>query len=338
MHMADALVSPTVGVAMLAVSAIAVSTASAKIKSATDDRKTALMGVMGAFIFAAQMINFSIPMTGSSGHIGGGLLLSILLGPSAALLVISSILVVQALFFADGGLLAVGCNIFNMGVVPSFIIYPLVYKSILGNSINKTRRSIAILVSAVGCLQLGAFSVVLESVISGVTDLPFATFTTMMLPIHLAIGVAEGLVTTATVAFIYKAKPEILMMTRAKKNIAGYSIRSLLISFLFAAILAAGVGSWFASKKPDGLEWSIAKITGNMEVANQKSKTHQLMAFVQKQTAFLADYQFGQNQTKVEYTNKENHVNRGISAIIGGLVTLLILLGCGFLIKNRDVK
>ena len=77
------------------------------------------MGVLGAFIFAAQMINFTIPATGSSGHLGGGLILTILLGPYAAFLTIASVLMVQALFFADGGLLALGCNIFNLGFFPA---------------------------------------------------------------------------------------------------------------------------------------------------------------------------------------------------------------------------
>ena len=95
------------------------------------------MGVLGAFIFAAQMINFTIPATGSSGHLGGGMILSILLGPYAAFLVMASVLVVQALFFGDGGLLALGCNIFNLGFWPCFIVYPLIYKKIAGDDPTK---------------------------------------------------------------------------------------------------------------------------------------------------------------------------------------------------------
>ena len=117
MHMADALISPAVGGAMWAVSAAAVAWCSKKVKEDLDERKVPLMGVLGAFVFAAMMINFTIPGTGSSGHLGGGLLLAVLLGPHAAFLVIASILVVQALFFADGGLLALGCNIFNLGFI-----------------------------------------------------------------------------------------------------------------------------------------------------------------------------------------------------------------------------
>ena len=91
------------------------------------------MGMLGAFVFAAQMINFSIPGTGSSGHLGGALLLAILLGPHAAFVVVASVLTVQALFFADGGLLALGANLFNLGVLPCYLAYPLVYRPLAGN-------------------------------------------------------------------------------------------------------------------------------------------------------------------------------------------------------------
>ena len=119
MHMADALVSPAVGGTMWAVTTGLIGFSSAKVNRLADDRTIPFMGVLGAFVFAAQMINFAIPGTGSSGHLGGGLLLAILLGPWAALLTLASILTIQALFFADGGILALGCNIFNMGSFPA---------------------------------------------------------------------------------------------------------------------------------------------------------------------------------------------------------------------------
>ena len=106
MHMADALLSPTTGGVMWAVTAATTFYSARKVQSQLDSRKIPLMGVLGAFVFAAQMINFTIPGTGSSGHLVGGLLLAILLGPHAAFLTLASVLTVQALFFADGGLLA----------------------------------------------------------------------------------------------------------------------------------------------------------------------------------------------------------------------------------------
>ncbi|MDR2729462.1 MAG: energy-coupling factor ABC transporter permease, partial [Treponema sp.] len=125
MHMTDALLSPAVGLGLCAVSAAANVYAVKKIrKDDLCEKKIPVMGVMGAFVFAAQMINFTIPATGSSGHIGGGILLAAMIGGFPALLSISAVLIIQCLFFADGGLFAIGCNIFNMGVIPCLIVYP----------------------------------------------------------------------------------------------------------------------------------------------------------------------------------------------------------------------
>ena len=122
MHMADALLSPAVGVAMYAASTGAIARSASKIKQEIIEKKIPIMAVAGSFVFAAQMINFTIPVTGSSGHIGGGILLAAMLGGYPALLTIAAVVSIQALFFADGGLLALGANIFNMGVIPCFII------------------------------------------------------------------------------------------------------------------------------------------------------------------------------------------------------------------------
>ena len=165
---------------------------------------------------AAQMINFTIPATGSSGHLGGGLILTVLLGPYAAFLAIASVLVVQALFFADGGLLALGCNIFNLGVLTAFVAYPLVYRPLAGRQPGSGRRLLAIVAAAVASLQLAAFGVVIETFLSGITALPFATFLALMQPIHLAIGLFEGVITAAIIAFIYRARPELLAEAAAE--------------------------------------------------------------------------------------------------------------------------
>jgi cobalt/nickel transport system permease protein len=156
MHMADALLSPAVGGTMGAATAGLIAYCSHKVRTELDTYKVPLMGVLGAFIFAAQMINFSIPGTGSSGHLGGGLLLAILLGPHAAFLTIASVLVIQALFFADGGLLALGCNIFNLGFLPAFIAYPFIYKIFINSASTRRRMSFFTIIAAVVALQLGA--------------------------------------------------------------------------------------------------------------------------------------------------------------------------------------
>ena len=212
MHMADALLSPVVSGVMTAASATAVVISVKKVtKEHPDEKLVPMMGVMGAFIFAAQMINFTIPGTGSSGHIGGGILLAALLGAYPALLTLASVLFIQCLFFADGGLLALGCNIFNMGVLTCLFAYSFIFKPLLQKRIDKKRISIASIVSVVVGLQLGAFSVVLETLVSGVTELPFGAFAALMQPIHLAIGLIEGIITAAVLCFVYQVRPEILL-------------------------------------------------------------------------------------------------------------------------------
>ena len=167
MHMADALISPAVGGAMWAASAVPVAGSVRHLQRQEDDRLVPLMGVTGAFVFAAQMINFGIPGTGSSGHLGGGLLLAAILGPHAALLVMTSVLVIQALFFADGGLLALGCNIFNLGLFPCFIAYPLIFRPLVASSRTWGRLLLAAILAAVVGLVLGALSVVMQTTLSG---------------------------------------------------------------------------------------------------------------------------------------------------------------------------
>src|SRR4030043_1755777 len=163
MHMSGALISPAVAGALWAAAAGLTAFSAKKLKKNLDEHKVPMMGVLGAFIFAAQMINFTIPATGSSGHLGGGMILAILLGPYAAFLTMASVLTVQALFFADGGLLALGCNIFNLGFFPCFIAYPFIYKKIVGEQPTKGRILLGAILSAVLGLQLGALGVVFET-------------------------------------------------------------------------------------------------------------------------------------------------------------------------------
>jgi cobalt/nickel transport system permease protein len=258
MHMADSLLSPAVGITMCAVSAAAVAWSIKRDKFS--EKKVPMMGVMGAFIFAAQMVNIAIPATGSSGHITGGILLAAMLGGGAALLSMSAVLVIQCLFFADGGLLALGCNIFNLGVVPCLIVYPLIFKSILEKDITPARITVASVFASAFALQLGAFGVVLQTSLSGVAALPLATFAMFMQPIHLAIGIAEGIVTAAILRFVYKARPEIWVSAFEGADIkSGVSMRKTFIVFTIIALLTGGVFSQFSSAKPDGLEWSIEK-------------------------------------------------------------------------------
>lgn len=352
MHMADALLSPAVGGTMWAVSAATIAYCSGKVRREMDDRRIPLMGVLGAFIFAAQMISFTIPVTGSSGHLGGGLILSILLGPHAAFLTIASVLVVQAFFFADGGLLALGCNMFNLGFFPAFIAYPLVYKKIAGNGTSQAGISVASMAAAIIALQLGAFGVVLETVLSGISSLPFSSFAVIMQPIHLAIGVVEGLVTASVISFLYNAKPEILQSAMEARPIGAHPIRNIVLGFLTVALVTGGIFSWFASEQPDGLEWSITKVTGQKELKGSEQGVHGLLASLQERLSFLPDYSFrkatetkpaeitaspspGQEHKTEKKRPEMSRLGTSVSGIVGGTLTLGLLFLIGFMLKRR---
>ncbi len=341
MHMADALVSPVVGGTLWAASAGTIAFCSSRVSRNLDERKVPLMGVLGAFVFAAQMINFTIPATGSSGHLGGGLLLAILLGPSAAFLTISSVLMVQALFFADGGLLALGCNMFNLGVFPAFIAYPLIYKRIVGRNPQQSRMVVAAIIAAVVGLQFGSFGVVLQTVASGVASIPFDTFLLLMQPIHLAIGIVEGVVTALVVSFVYRARPEVLESVLQDKPLGELPIRSLIITFLLAATLIGGVLSWFASEYPDGLEWSIAKITGSEELAETEHQKESKLAKIQEQTALLPGYALpaaAANESGSLPQAEDKRIGTSLSGLVGGSITLLFCLLAGIFLRKRTVR
>jgi len=343
MHMADALISPIVGGTMTAVTVGLAAYSIKKVKAEMDDSKIPLMGVMGAFIFASQMINFSIPGTGSSGHLGGGMLLAVLLGPFAGFLTMASVLLMQALFFGDGGLLAFGCNVFNLGFFSCFIAYPLIYKGFTRKGVTAKRIFGGSMLSAVAGLQLGAFGVVLETLFSGKTELPFGTFVMMMQPIHLAIGIVEGLVTTVVVTFIWKAKPDLIDHAVAVNAADKKSTKKVLVGLLAAAVIVGGGLSWFASSNPDGLEWSMEKVAGTTELEST-DPIHQFMADIQNKLAFLPGYAFKSSETAAETAQAAwPDVNAGtsVSGIVGGALTLSFAALTGLIIrfvKNRKKK
>jgi cobalt/nickel transport system permease protein len=342
MHMADALISPVVGGTMWAATAGLTVYSAKKLKQEMDDRKLPLMGVLGAFVFAAQMINFTIPATGSSGHLVGGIILSILLGPYAAFLTLASVITVQALFFADGGLLALGCNIFNMAFFACFIGYPLIYKKIVGDRTTQGRILLGALAAAIVSVELGAFSVVLETLLSGISELPFATFVLLMLPIHLAIGVVEGLITAAVVTFVWKARPEILEMAPAAGSAAPRSFKPVILGLVALAVFTGGLLSWFASTHPDGLEWSIKGVTGREELEAPQAGTHGALAVLQEKIAFLPDYDFkkpeGAKEAKKEEIWPDVNPAKSLAGVLGAAITLLLAGAVGFGLKKYAAR
>lgn len=325
MHMADALIAPAVAGTMYVCSTAVAAYSVKKVRLETDTKKVPVMGIMGAFVFATQMINFTIPGTGSSGHLCGGMLLSALLGPYAGFLTMIGVLLIQGLLFADGGLLALGCNVWNMAFYGCFIGSLLIWKPMMKNGMSKAKIITASVLGCVLTLQMGAFSVTLETLASGITDLPFATFVATMQPIHLAIGFVEGLITAAVLVFVYEARPELLFCSsQLEKKEGRFSFKKTMTILAGVALLIGGALSLAASSYPDGLEWSIAKLTGATEMEGADSGIYQTASAIQDVTSLLPDYAF---------KGSESALGTTFSGIVGSIVVLLVCVGACYLFK-----
>ncbi len=331
MHMADALVAPVVAGTMYACSTAAAAYSVKKVRLESDPKKIPVMGVMGAFVFAAQMINFTIPGTGSSGHICGGMMLSAILGPYAGFLTMIGVLLIQGLFFADGGLLALGCNVWNMAFYGCFVGSLLIWRPMMRKGVSKGKIIAASILGCVLTLQLGAFSVTLETLASGITELPFAAFVATMQPIHLAIGLVEGLITAAVLTFVYEARPELLSGNEKEEQQGRFSLKKTLGILACAALFIGGVLSLAASSNPDGLEWSLERLTGATELEGAAGGIYETAGAVQEAVSFLPDYAF---------PGSESIAGTVVSGIAGSLMVLAFCVGICMLFnffrkKNR---
>ena len=348
MHMADALLAPAVAATMYVASGTAAGLSVHKLKKDDEPQKLPVMAVTAALVFAGQMINYTIPGTGSSGHMCGGMLLSALLGPQAGFLSMIVILAIQCLFFADGGLMALGANVWNMAFYGCFVGYYLIWRPIMhsrwfgeGKGAQRARIIAASVIGCIVTLQLGAFSVVLETSLSGITELPFGAFVALMQPIHLAIGLVEGLITAAVLVFVFESRPELLRELDAEGQAlpAKRSLKAVVAILAVVALLVGGGLSLLASSNPDGLEWALF---GNAEEGYAEnmgldeedfgvsSSVADTAGAIQEKTSFLPDYAFADNDTPVGTTVA------GVvgSAMVAG-VALLICLAGGFFRKKK---
>ena len=244
MHLGNGIICPVTGIPMLIAAGAAAFFAYKKAKQEFSKEKILPAITLTGLVFSLQMINFSIPMTGSSGHIIGAVLLSILLGPYTAFLAMCTILLIQAVFFADGGLFALGCNIFNMGFLACFVAYPLFFKPL------KNKPALGAILASVAALQMGSIAVVIEGASSIGNIIGFAG---LMQTIHLAIGVIEGFVTA-------------LIITASKY------LSTKKMSYIYGglSIIFAGIISQYASSKPDGLEWSLLNVSDSVVMQTQE--------------------------------------------------------------------
>ena len=343
MHMADALLSPAVAATMYVASGTAAGISIKRLSGDENTQKLPTMAVASALVFAGQMINYTIPGTGSSGHMCGGMLLSALLGPEAGFLSMIVVLTIQCLFFADGGLMALGANIWNMAFYGCFVGYYLIWRPIMKSRLfenlgpHAAQRARIVSASIIGCvitLQMGAFSVVLETTLSGITELPFGAFCMLMQPIHLAIGIVEGLITAAVLTYVYETRPELICEADLSEDAAaGRSSKSLgtvIITLAVAVLIVGGVFSHFASSNPDGLEWALfgneeAGYSSNMGLDEDNfgvsSPVSQTASDIQEKTSFLPDYGFA---------GSENPMGTTVSGIVGSAIVAAAALGICF--------
>ncbi|MFH0888686.1 MAG: energy-coupling factor ABC transporter permease [Planctomycetota bacterium] len=210
MHIPDGFLDTKTWVILSAVSVCVIGISVMRANKKLGEKHIPLMGIMSAFIFAAQMLNFPVA-GGTSGHFMGSVLASILLGPFASILIMSTVLIVQCLVFADGGITALGANIFNMAVIGSligYIIYFIFHKIIRG----KTGRLIAVFIAGWCSIVLAASACALELWLSGTIALNIAL--PAMAGVHSLIGIGEGLITVAVISFIMTTRPDLLELEK----------------------------------------------------------------------------------------------------------------------------
>ncbi len=291
MHMANELISVPVAGGTIALAAAGLGWVCRKVRQEAASEKVALMGVLGAFVFAAQMVNFQLPlMPGTSGHIIGAVFLAVILGPHLAAIVLSSVVMIQCLLFQDGGLLAIGCNLINIAIVPSYAGCA-VYRLIAGDKSSKKRLWIASVLACIVAAQAGSMLVVVEAMISGVLMIPAGTFLVTMAGVHLLVGMMEGLITVAILGYLTTVRPDLI---DGLESVSGLlSRKTAILSLAVITLITAAGFSLLASERPDGLEWSYAERPDQPEFKPVVENNDQRIAAadqLQSKIAVMPDY------------------------------------------------
>ncbi|ORT58545.1 energy-coupling factor ABC transporter permease [Streptomyces sp. CB03238] len=274
MHVPDGFINAPVSAAagLVAAGAVAVSLRGARRE--LDERTAPLAGLVAAFIFAVQMLNFPVA-AGTSGHLLGGALAAILVGPYTGVLCIAVVLLMQGVLFADGGLTALGVNITVMGAVTVLVAYGL-FRGLV-KILPRTRRSITVASFVASLVSVPAAAAAFTAIyaIGGTTDVPVSKVLTAMVGVHVLIGIGEAVITTATVGAVIAVRPDLVYGARgltaplklrvggelvdatpapAAAPVAARSTKKVWATGLVTALVLAGFVSFYASASPDGLE------------------------------------------------------------------------------------
>ncbi len=304
LHIPDGFLSLWISIVFWVISIILIAMAVQRTKGELGERQVPLMGIMAAFIFAGQMINFPVA-GGTSGHFLGGALAGIVLGPWAGILVMTAVIGLQALLFQDGGLLVMGANIFNMGLVTALIGYGF-YRSVAGQS-----RGVRFAVAGVAAwlsVMAGAFFTAMQLWLSGTS--PLAIVMPAMLGVHAIIGIGEALVTVAALAFITQVRPDLLGVETVKSR-GGFG---WVVGGLVIALVVVLFSPW-ASADPDGLE----RVAENLGFIGQGAD---------------APYQLMSDYT-IPFLG-ETGLSTIIAGVIGAVVVAVLVIGLGRLLRRAE--
>ncbi|MFE7619282.1 energy-coupling factor ABC transporter permease [Streptomyces sp. NPDC057496] len=337
MHVPDGFINAPVSAVTGVVAAGAVAVGLRGARRELDERTAPLAGLVAAFVFAVQMLNFPVA-AGTSGHLLGGALAAILVGPYTGMLCIAVVLLMQGVLFADGGLTALGVNVLVMGVVTVVVAYAL-FRGLLG-LLPRTRRSVTVasFVAALVSVPAAAAAFTLIYWIGGTTDIAIGKVFTAMVGVHTLIGIGEAVITALTVGAVIAVRPDLVHGARgltaplklrvdgelvdapaarpAAAPAATRSHRGLWATGLVTALVLAGFVSFYASSNPDGLE----------KVAADKGIDEKVEEHAAKDSP-LADY--GVKDVS------DARISGGLAGVIGVGVTIAVGSGVFYVVARR---
>ncbi|MFE2600684.1 energy-coupling factor ABC transporter permease [Streptomyces sp. NPDC059396] len=338
MHVPDGFIDVPVSVATGVVAAGAVAVSLRGARRELDERTAPLAGLVAAFIFAVQMLNFPVA-AGTSGHLLGGALAAILVGPYTGVLCISVVLLMQGILFADGGLTALGVNITDMAVVTTVVAYAL-FRGLV-KVLPRTRRSVTVssFVAALVSVPAAALAFTALYAIGGTTDVPLGQVLTAMVGVHVLIGIGEAAITALTVGAVIAVRPDLVYGARGlsaplKLRVGGELVdaapaapapvaarsggspRTLWATGLVTALVLAGFVSFYASASPDGLE----KVAADHGI-DKKTEEHATA------DSPLADYGVK------DITNAR--ISGGLAGVIGVGATVVVGSGIFWTVRRR---
>lgn len=325
--MPNELLSVPVAAGCFAVAAAGVGLVCKAAEKNISQEKIPLMGILGAFIFAAQMVNFPLPFPpGASGHLTGAVFLAIVLGPAAAAVVMTSVVIVQCLIFQDGGLLALGGNIINLAIIPAFVGCA-VYRFIAPKPGEKARLYIAAMIASAIAMVAAAAMLSIETGLSGVLAVPFSHFLAAICGIHLVIGIIEGVITAALLVYLRKMRPDV---------IDGYgqahpgSKRMFFATAIAAVLITAACLSLLASDKPDGLEYTIG--ADGETIIENPSPAAASADNLHDKLAPMPDY----SRPGMADNDKVSNGWTSFAAVTGSIITMLAVWACSRLIRRKE--